>query len=74
MRTTRIGLSLLLATLLTLSVSVALAGEVAQVRAAIAAKQAQWQAGETSMTRLSPAERKAPTGTSATRCQSRETK
>ena len=62
MRTTRIGLSLLLATLLTLSVSVALAGEVAQVRAAIAAKQAQWQAGETSMTRLSPAERKARLG------------
>lgn len=62
MRKSRIGIPLfvtiLLATLLTLSVSVALAGEVAQVRAAIAEKQAKWQAGETSMTRLSPAERR----------------
>ncbi len=62
MRKTRIGiplfLTILLATLLTLSVSAALAGEVAQVRAAIAEKQAKWQAGETSMTRLSPAERR----------------
>jgi C1A family cysteine protease len=62
MRKTRIGLSLLLAILLILSVSVALAGEVTQVRAAIAAKQAKWQAGETSMTRLSPAERRARLG------------
>ena len=62
MRKTRIGiplfLTILLATLLTLSVSAALAGEVAQVRAAIAEKKAKWQAGETSMTRLSPAERR----------------
>lgn len=66
MRKTRLGFPLLLATLLVtllaLSVSVALADEVAQVRAAIAAKQAHWQAGETSMTRLSPAERKARLG------------
>jgi C1A family cysteine protease len=62
MRKTRIGIPLflviLLATLLTFSVSVALADEVSQVRAAIAEKQAKWQAGETSMTRLSPAERR----------------
>ncbi len=62
MRKTRIGLTSLLAALLTafliLSVSAAFADEITQVRAAIAEKQARWQAGETSMTRLSPAERR----------------
>ncbi len=58
MRKTRIGFALLPAILLTLSTSLALADEVSQVRAAIAAQQARWQAGETSMTRLSPAERR----------------
>ena len=66
MRKTRIGfpllLTTLLATILALSVSVALADEIAQVRAAIAVKQARWQAGETSMTRLSPEERRARLG------------
>jgi len=62
MRKTRIGAALLLAVFLTLTVSVSHADEVAQVRAAIVLKQAQWQAGETSMTRLSPAERRARLG------------
>jgi C1A family cysteine protease len=62
MRKTRIGVALLLAFFLTLSVSISHADEVSQVRAAIVSKQAQWQAGETSMTRLSPAERRARLG------------
>ena len=62
MRKTRIGVALLLAVFLTLSVSISHADEVSQVRAAIVAKQAQWQAGETSMTLLSPAERRARLG------------
>jgi C1A family cysteine protease len=62
MRKTRIGVALLLAFFLTLSVSISHADEVSQVRAAIVAKQAQWQAGETSMTQLSPAERRARLG------------
>jgi len=62
MRKTRIGVALLLAVFLTLSVSISHADEVSQVRAAIVAKQAQWQAGETSMTRLSPEERRARLG------------
>ena len=62
MRKTRIAFALLLAVFLTLSVSISHADEVSQVRAAIAAKQAQWQAGETSMTPLSPAERRARLG------------
>jgi len=62
MRKTRIAFALLLTTILTLSVSIVHADEVSQVRAAIVAKQAQWQAGETSMTLLSPAERRARLG------------
>jgi C1A family cysteine protease len=62
MRKTRIGVELLLAFFLTLSVSISHADEVSQVSAAIAAKQANWQAGETSMTPLSPAERRARLG------------
>jgi C1A family cysteine protease len=62
MRKTRIAFALLLTTILTLSVSIVHADEVSQVRAAIVAKQAQWQAGETSMTQLSPAERRARLG------------
>ena len=62
MRKTRIGVAFLLAVFLTLSVSISHADEVSQVRAAIVAKQAQWQAGETSMTQLSPAERRARLG------------
>jgi C1A family cysteine protease len=62
MRKTRIGVAFLLAVFLTLSVSLSHADEVSQVRAAIVAKQAQWQAGETSMTQLSPAERRARLG------------
>jgi len=62
MRKPRIGFTLLLAALLSLGASGALADEVSQVRAAIAAKQARWQAGETSMTRLSPEERRARLG------------
>jgi len=62
MRKTRLGLTLLIAALLALCASVARADEVSQVRAAIAAKQARWQAGETSMTRLSPEERRARLG------------
>jgi C1A family cysteine protease len=62
MRKTRIGVAFLLAVFLTLSVSICHADEVSQVRAAIVAKQAQWQAGETSMTQLSPAERRARLG------------
>jgi C1A family cysteine protease len=62
MRKTRIGFALLLTILLALSVSVSHADEVSQVRAAIVSKQAQWQAGETSMTLLSPAERRARLG------------
>src|SRR5512137_1210644 len=62
MRKTRIGVALLLAVFLTLSVSISHADEVSQVRAAIVAKQAQWQAGETSMTQLSPTERRARLG------------
>jgi C1A family cysteine protease len=62
MRKTRIGVALLLAVFLTLSVSISHADEVSQVRAAIVSKQAQWQAGETSMTLLSPAERRARLG------------
>ncbi|NPV05479.1 MAG: hypothetical protein HPY67_12190 [Syntrophaceae bacterium] len=62
MRKTRIGLSSTLAVLLILFVSTAFADEITQVRAAIAAKQARWQAGETSMTRLSPAVRRARLG------------
>jgi C1A family cysteine protease len=66
MKKTRIGLSSLLAAIqsafLILSVSAALADEITQVRAAIAEKRARWQAGETSMTRLSPEERRARLG------------
>ena len=62
MRKTRIGVALLLAFFLTLSVSISHADEVSQVRAAIVSKQAQWKAGETSMTQLSPAERRARLG------------
>ena len=62
MRKTRIGVAFLLAVFLTLSVSISHADEVSQVRAAIVAKQARWQAGETSMTQLSPAERRARLG------------
>ncbi|HTZ40928.1 MAG TPA: C1 family peptidase [Syntrophales bacterium] len=46
----------------TSSASLSLADEISQVRAAIAAKQARWQAGETSMTRLSPEQRQARLG------------
>ncbi len=62
MRKTRIAFALLLTILLALSVSISHADEVSQVRAAIAAKQARWQAGETSMTRLSPEQRQARLG------------
>jgi C1A family cysteine protease len=62
MRKTRIGVAFLLAVSVVFSASLSLADEVSQVRAAIAAKQAQWQAGETSMTQLSPAERRARLG------------
>jgi C1A family cysteine protease len=62
MKNTRIGVALLFVFFLTLSVTISHADEVSQVRAAIVAKQAQWQAGETSMTLLSPAERRARLG------------
>ena len=62
MRKTRIGFALILTILLALSVSMSHADEVSQVRAAIASKQARWQAGETSMTRLSPEQRQARLG------------
>jgi C1A family cysteine protease len=62
MKKTRIGAALFSVFLLTLSVSISHADEVSQVRAAIVSKQAQWQAGETSMTLLSPAERRARLG------------
>ena len=42
--------------------SLSLADEISQVRAAISAKQARWQAGETSVTRLSPEQRQARLG------------
>ena len=62
MRTTRIGSALLLALILSFFAVVAQAAEISQVRAAIAEKHAKWQAGETSMTRLSPVERRARLG------------
>lgn len=62
MRKTRIGFAFLLAASIVFAASLSLADEVSQVRAAIAAKQANWQAGENSMTQLSPAERRARLG------------
>jgi C1A family cysteine protease len=62
MKKTRIGAALFFVFFLTLSVSISHADEVSQVRAAIVSKQAQWQAGETSMTLLSPVERRARLG------------
>ncbi|MGE5854953.1 MAG: C1 family peptidase, partial [Syntrophaceae bacterium] len=57
-----ISFALLLAAFVIFSASPSFADEVSRVRAAIAARQAQWQSGETSMTRLSPAERRARLG------------
>jgi C1A family cysteine protease len=62
MRKTRIGVAFLLAASLVFTASLSLADEISQVSAAIAANQANWQAGETSMTLLSPAERRARLG------------
>ncbi|MGE5790339.1 MAG: C1 family peptidase, partial [Syntrophaceae bacterium] len=57
-----ISFALLLAAFVIFSASPSFADEVSRVRAAIAAQQARWQSGETSMTRLSPAERRARLG------------
>ncbi|HEX9157406.1 MAG TPA: C1 family peptidase, partial [Syntrophales bacterium] len=62
MRKTRTAVAFLLAASIVFTASLSLADEVSQVRAAIAAKQANWQAGENSMTQLSPAERRARLG------------
>jgi len=62
MRTTRVGPALSLAVILSFFAFVAQAAEISQVRAAIAETHARWQAGETSMTRLSPVERRARLG------------
>jgi len=62
MRKTRIAVAFLVAISVVFAASLSLADEVSQVRAAIAAKQARWQAGETSMTRLSPEQRQARLG------------
>ncbi len=62
MRKTRTAVAFLLAASIVFAASLSLADEVSQVRAAIAAKQANWQAGENSMTQLSPAERRARLG------------
>lgn len=62
MRKTRIAVAFLLAASIVFAASLSLADEVSQVRAAIAAKQANWQAGETSMILLNPAERRARLG------------
>jgi C1A family cysteine protease len=61
-RKTRIGAALFFAACILLAASLSLADEISQVRSAIIAKQANWQAGETSMTLLSPAERRARLG------------
>ena len=62
MRKTRIGVALFFAACIFLAASLSLADEISQVRSAILARQANWQAGETSMTLLSPAERRARLG------------
>jgi C1A family cysteine protease len=62
MRKNQIAISLLLTATFLFAASTSFADEVAHVKAAIAAKQAQWQAGETSMTQLNPAERMARLG------------
>jgi C1A family cysteine protease len=62
MRKTRIGAALFFAACIFLSASLSLADEISQVRSAIIARQANWQAGETSMTPLSSAERRARLG------------
>lgn len=62
MKKTRIGAALFFAACIFLAASLSLADEISQVRSAILARQANWQAGETSMTLLSPAERRARLG------------
>lgn len=62
MRKTRIAVAVLIAYSVVFAASLSLADEISQVRAAITAKQARWQAGETSMTRLSPEQRQARLG------------
>jgi len=62
MRKTRIGVALFFAACILLAASLSLADEISQVRSAILAQHADWQAGETSMTLLSPAERRARLG------------
>ena len=62
MRKTRIGAALFFAACIFLAASLSLADEISQIRSAIIDRQANWQAGETSMTLLSPAERRARLG------------
>jgi C1A family cysteine protease len=62
MKKSRIGVAFFVTACIFLAASLSVADEISQVRSAILDRQAKWHAGETSMTLLSPAERRARLG------------